>query len=577
MAADASVTTAPAPAGGPDATSPPRTHRMRALVLFAALFCLAQIPAPDAFLGTDTGAKAATLEAMARRARPDPDIGYWAADVDPDGIVHPFRHTIPTVDGRWVDVTTLPLLLVAWPLQMAGGPRLALAVPVAGAVAAAWAVSALAARLAAPGRAERARRDAFWVAGAASPLVIYALDLWEHTWGAALMVGGVVAVLDTLTGRPGAPGTRGAALAGLAFGLAATMRQEALVYGAMAGLVLLLVGGRRRGWARAATWGSAMAATTVAVLAVNAVLDWALIGEAARVERGVGTVGLVGSDLSARLADAFVTAAGFSAGTGPAAVATGLALVSALVVVGLVADRTSWPRRWALALVVAVLLAGSAPLLGGLRFVPGLAATTPLAVAGVARAGRVPGGRWVAAVAVGGALGVWATGYLGGAGPQWGGRYLLTTGACGIALAAATAGTPAARRALGVLAAASVLVTGVGVAWTVQRTHSVAAAMTRIAARDEVVVFEDGFLAREGGARVLDARWLAVPEGATPDAPELVRVLDELGASRVVLVERERGREPSTLGGRPPVALERVRWAGGLELRLGVYERDPAG
>ena len=40
---------------------------------------------PMGGLGTDTGGKVATMEVMARRPLGlDPDLGYWAAEADPE-------------------------------------------------------------------------------------------------------------------------------------------------------------------------------------------------------------------------------------------------------------------------------------------------------------------------------------------------------------------------------------------------------------------------------------------------------------------------------------------------------------
>ncbi|RMH75396.1 MAG: hypothetical protein D6683_11405, partial [Actinomyces sp.] len=260
-----------------------RGRGLRVLVLFGILFALAQLPDPAGYLGTDSGAKGAALEAMQRNGGFDPDLGYWAAAADPDARFHPFRGTVVTDDGRYVDVPTLPLLLVAEPLYAAGGMRLALAVPVAGAVAAAAAVAALAARLAPASAAAGARRRAFWITGLGSPVTVYALDPWEHTWGVALMVAGVVLVLDAR--RPEVPVPARlvrAAGAGLAFGVAATLRQEALVYGLVAGCVLLAAlvrSGRRRVLAAA---GAVMAGTTLLVLVANAALEEAVLGSLVR-------------------------------------------------------------------------------------------------------------------------------------------------------------------------------------------------------------------------------------------------------------------------------------------------------
>ncbi len=180
---------------------------------------------PAGFLGTDTGAKVATLEHMERGDGTTPDVGYWAEEWDPEGTVHPLYQTYLTTDGTWVAVTTLPMLEVARPLYELGGYRLTLLLPMLGAVACAFAARAISTRVGGDGW------TAFWVVGAASPIVVYALDLWEHSIGVAAMVGGVALVLDVVAERPGR--WRALAAGGL-FGVAATLRTEALVYALVA-------------------------------------------------------------------------------------------------------------------------------------------------------------------------------------------------------------------------------------------------------------------------------------------------------------------------------------------------------
>ena len=83
---------------------------------------------------------------MDARHRLDPDVGYWAARWDPEGRVHPLYYT-SHIGRRWVNATTLPMLYVAQPLYRLGGYRLALLVPMLGAVAAAFAARELARRV----------------------------------------------------------------------------------------------------------------------------------------------------------------------------------------------------------------------------------------------------------------------------------------------------------------------------------------------------------------------------------------------------------------------------------------------
>src|SRR3546814_17864200 len=88
-------------------------------------------------------------------------------------------------DGEWINVTTLPMLVAAAPLYEIGGYRLALVWPMLGAVLAAFACRDIARQL----DGEDAGWRAFWLPALASPLPIYAPDLWEHPPRAGLSVG----------------------------------------------------------------------------------------------------------------------------------------------------------------------------------------------------------------------------------------------------------------------------------------------------------------------------------------------------------------------------------------------------
>src|SRR5690606_26187922 len=92
-----------------------------AAVLLVLYLLLSGLMDPDGYLGTDTGAKVATLEAMDRQGSARPDVGYWAEELDPDGIVHPLYQTRLLSDGSWVNVTTLPMIELARPLYALGG------------------------------------------------------------------------------------------------------------------------------------------------------------------------------------------------------------------------------------------------------------------------------------------------------------------------------------------------------------------------------------------------------------------------------------------------------------------------
>src|SRR5688500_18638468 len=105
-----------------------RRYLLPGVLLLAVYLNLSLAMSPRGFLGTDTGGKVATLRAMDECGCADPDVGYWAERWDPDGSLHPLYYT-SRVGDRWVDATTLPMLLSAWPLYALGGYRAALLLP----------------------------------------------------------------------------------------------------------------------------------------------------------------------------------------------------------------------------------------------------------------------------------------------------------------------------------------------------------------------------------------------------------------------------------------------------------------
>ncbi|HEY8216650.1 MAG TPA: hypothetical protein VIH82_05920, partial [Acidimicrobiia bacterium] len=224
------------------------------IALLAMYGALSLLDDPRGTLGTDTGGKLATVRAMDDRGALDPDIGYWAEDRDPRGTLHPLWYTRHLGD-RWVNVTTLPMPYAAVPLYHLGGERAVVLLPMLGALLAALAARAIARRVS----GERAGWPAFWAIGLATPVLVYALDFWEHAIGLAAMLWALLLVLDVVDGRGG---VRAAAGAGALIGFAATMRTEALVYGAIAVIVAGAILWRQRApWrsvvSRAAAAGAA--------------------------------------------------------------------------------------------------------------------------------------------------------------------------------------------------------------------------------------------------------------------------------------------------------------------------------
>ncbi len=460
----------------------------------------------SAHLTTDVGGKVASLEAMTTRGDWDPDIGYWFAEADPDGVLFPFGKTRLTEQNQWVNTTTFTMVMPARPLWASGGLRAALLIPMLSAVVAAAAAGALERRF------DRSSNGSWsmWCIGLASPAAIYALDFWEHAPGLAAMSLGLVAVIDAQ--RPDGRWWHAAA-AGLAFGFAATMRQEALVYGFVAGIVLLVGVYRHRGLVSAALRGALMAGGTVAMLAAHALAELVLTGGTVRAARATGTIAATDSNLD-QINAGFITTFFPINGAHPfwygfaAAMAATLAWLTHRVIgkqtLGPAIRLTSliW-GTWALLLLV-----------GGPRFVPGMVPTAPLVVAGVVAA--IHRRAWLPL-----ALGlaplplVLATAFSDGSFAQWGGRYHLLTGLVLVVLGISLL-RPHAPRFVLALAAAGFVITMFGIGWSIERSHRVGDTWTAVASQsepgDDVVVWENTLNSREAGAELIGRRWLGAPD-----------------------------------------------------------------
>ena len=94
---------------------------------------------------------------------------------------------------------------------------------------------------------------------------------------------------------------------------------------------------------------------------------------------------------------------------------------------------------------------------------------------------------------------VWMFQYSGGAGPQWGGRYTLLSGA--LLLVAATVVLEGHRAALVATVMLAALVTGFGLTWLSVRSHWAAHGIEQIVDRhDQAVISGEAHVLREGGA-----------------------------------------------------------------------------
>lgn len=564
-----------------------RRYAAAGVVVMGVYLGLAFLNSPRGFLGTDTGGKVATFEAMTASGRFDPDLGYWAERWDPDGSLHPVAFTAHTESGKWVNVTTLPALWVGWQLYQVGGYRAALLVPMAGSLAAAFAGLALLRRLGV--RDERWAWTGFFVLALASPLTIYALDFWEHSLGVALLAGAVVVLVDVV--RRGDRVWVRASLAGALFGAAATMRTESLVYLGVAGIAAVVLvarfgagTARRRGTAAIGVGALLLVGAAVPVVA-NEVLEQRVVGDSVRSSRIAGTALVAGDRPADRLEEAATTLVGLEGS--PQGIVLGGGFVAALAFAVF--------RRDAAAGVVAVAGAGGIGVVRAVSsrfgFVPGVVpAWGAPVVAGVAS--TLPGVRFegtgeiaedavrpastlLRAVALGAIPLVLATQFRGGAGPQWAGRYLLLTGfLLAVVGWAALERRPAAlRMAVIVLAVA---VTGFGLAWVRIRTHDVARTIAALEARPEKVLVSDVFhLAREGGATYGEKRWLTLAERRR-DAPRAAWLLAAAGVSTFTAVEAATA-PPNRLDfpGFEPTDRTTLRLFDGVDLRITRWEATP--
>jgi len=537
------------------------------VVLLLAYVVLSLFMSPRGYLGTDTGGKVATLETMTHHGGGlTPAVGYWAARWDPSGSLHGLYYTV-AVGHHFVNVTTLPMVYAALPLYALGGYRLALLVPMAGAVAVAFAARALSRRLR-PDAPDTAWA-AYWIVGLATPVTIYALDLWEHTLGLAFLAWGVVVLFDAIQRRP--TWWRGL-LAGLAFGVAASLRTEAFVYGFVATAVVcvyLLVRSRLpRG---ALVLGAASGVGLALAFGADTLLEREALGSTIRASRAVGAAQGGGSGLGQRASEAVTMSASLLGSTAHGGAVVIVLFAALLVFVAYRAARRQDQRPAQLA-ATAVAFLYVARMVQGPGFVPGLLATTPLAAVGLVVAWKRPLAAVAALIALLSLPIVWMTDFVGGAVPQWGGRYILTSGlllgVVGVAYLSDL--TRWARRFFVVLA---VGVTVFGLVGMAQRTHQVAQAGAWISARPEpVVVSGVQFWLRESGSYEPDHRWLTVGDRTQLD--QAGRIVTDAGFDRFGLITDDDPGHPSpAVPGYHVVSQQVQRWLD-ANFRYSVYARD---
>jgi hypothetical protein len=209
---------------------------------------------------------------------------------------------------------------------------------------------------------------------------------------------------------------------------------------------------------------------------------------------------------------------------------------------------------------------------GGLGFVPGMLTASPFAAVGILFGWRKDV-RLVTVMAVVALPMVWAFQYSGGAGPQWGGRYTLLSGA--LLLVAATVVLEGHRAALVATFVAAALVTGFGLAWLSVRSHWAASAIEHIVDRhDQAVISGEAHVLREGGAFYDPSRhWLTAT-----DASELhraVAIIDDAGDTEFAYVVSDGVKLPEAIDGYARDRVERVGFLRpDIHLELATYRRS---
>lgn len=493
-----------------------------ALLVLAVYGVLALLNSTGGYLGTDTGAKVITLDQMAEDNTFSPAIGYWAEEWDPDGTYHPLLDTVQNEDGEWINVTTLPMLVVARPLYDVGGYRLALLWPMLGALLAAFACRDVARQLS----DEQAGWTAFWLTALTGPLAIYALDLWEHSLGAGLMVGSFALLLRVVGGSTS---WLSPLVAGLALGASASMRTESFVAAFVFVAATCLFVALRKSWLLAARTGALAVVGFALMWASNAWLE-AELGGNSRAGRAAGVAsGDWWSEISVRAKEAAITWFGLPGASYPGSVLLGALAIGSLLLAGRLLRRGD-DRVGHVVLVVAGLcyLLG---LSGGLAFVSGALVTAPVASLAVLLRRWDPVRGLVAAVAVATTVLIWLFQFTGGAGPQWGGRYILAPTLLLLSLGA-VALREVPRAVATAAVGASLVVACLGFAWLWQRSHGVERFFDEVAERPEdVIISTNGFLVREAGPAYAERRYLSV--GRSGDVAGALDVAADSGARTV--------------------------------------------
>lgn len=530
--------------------------RASLVTLFVILFTLSLAVDPLSSLGSDVGGKTATMAALSSQG--SLDLGYWAAPLDPDGSLYPFFGT-SNIDGMWVNATTFPMLFLAWPLHQVGGMHLAMVLPILGGV-----LTASAARRMAVLLGHTDGTAAFWVVGLATPATVYSLAFWEHAPGLALMAWGVVYLMTAIDTRRLGP----AMAAGLLFGAAATMRQEALVYGAAAGVWLMFALLRERHVMAMVRSSASMAGGALAVLVANAGFERLVLGTSFRSARATGAAAGAGSELGARVHDALLTVLVPSDVSLLGVVMGVLFLLGSFLILRNGRPLVDQPMLLAIVGLPMILLVLTM-VVDGRSFVPSLLFTTPLAGIGIqlgCGSRRTRGPAMFAVLSLPVVLAVQSTG---GFEAQWGGRYLLLSGWLLTVIACSQQSRIRADR-FAIMTAISIGVTALGIGWTIERSQAMGQFYGEVAAMESpVVVFDSALTARGAGELVFDQPMLAAE---TADArSEAAEVLFANGTRSFVFLSPDVGSALPAFPGFDAVDSTTIDFVSGLRYRATTF------
>jgi hypothetical protein len=434
-------------------------------------------------------------------------------------------------ESGWIEVTSLPLVVVGRPLWQLGGARAVVLIPVLSLVLAAYAARRLS-KWASGGDGWLA----FWFVGLLSPALFYATDFWEHGPALALALLAVALVLEGGTGRT--------LLGGLAAGLAAVMRNDMFLVLFALGIGALLVSEERRRCIN--RWRELVlgAVACLSVLFVNALVWRGVAGSAVGSVRATQRVEVAGLHLAERARDAVITSVGVLANEyWLALVIGGVIGIGILLMASAATDQSGGSSMPGV--VGAIVAWGGLAwrlLTYGVSTVPGFLPAAPIAALGLfgerTRREQVLFLGVVIAVPM-----VWMTEWVGGHSPQWGGRYLLLPTTLLIVLAAAQVRRLGPRPLVLAVVGLGAVMSVVGMTWHVERTRSITQFASDVLAvpADTVIIGDQPWTGSEIGSWYGERRWLTAgaDDGrADPgDIAATVATAKEAGASRVDIID----------------------------------------